>query len=145
MPVNDVSTLGPFLLVRCVNSHPSVQTLAAGIDDDRHGQLGFLQDRPLLVLGLLIHLDQHMAECCYAMIGTALVEARIDADVCATALPARPHAADWRSEMLLNPFLALQERTLGSWPTTALLIADDVVADADNLVLLETCLEKVDG
>jgi len=63
----------------------------------------------------------------------------------ATALLARPHAADGRSEMLLNPFLALQERTLGSWPTPALLIADDVITDADNLILLEACLEKVDG
>ena len=79
------------------------------------------------------------------MIGTALIETWIDADVCSTALIARPHAADWRSEMLLNPFLALEERTLGSWPTSALFVADDVVADADNLVLLKTRFEKVDG
>jgi len=68
MPVNDVPPLCPFLLVRCVYSDPSMQTLAAGIDDDRHGQLGFFEDRPLLVLRLLIHLDQHMAERCHAMI-----------------------------------------------------------------------------
>ena len=47
--------------------------------------------------------------------------------------------------MLLNPFVALEERTLGRWPTFTLLIADDVVADADNFIRLEAGFEKVDG
>ena len=47
--------------------------------------------------------------------------------------------------MMLYPVVAFEECTLGSWPTSALLIAYDVIADTDNLVLLETRLEKIDG
>ena len=47
--------------------------------------------------------------------------------------------------MLLNPFVALEERTLGRWPTLTLLVADDVVADADNFIRLEAGFEEVDG
>lgn len=47
--------------------------------------------------------------------------------------------------MLLNPFVALEECTLGRWPTLTLLVADDVIADADNFIRLEAGFEKVDG
>ena len=46
--------------------------------------------------------------------------------------------------MFLNPFVALEERTLGRWPTFTLLIADDVIADADNFIRLEAGFEEVD-
>ncbi len=38
--------------------------------------------------------------------------------------------------MLLNPFVALEERTFGRWPTLTLLVADDVVADVNFETLL---------
>ena len=78
-----------------------------------------------------------MAERCHAGIRSALVEAWIDADVCTLAIAAIPHGADGRREVVLNPFVALEERTLGGWPTSTLFVENDVVADADNFVRLE--------
>jgi hypothetical protein len=44
---------------------------------------------------------------------------------------------------MLYPFIALEECTFGVWPTTPLLIAYDVIADADNFIRLEAGFEKV--
>lgn len=47
--------------------------------------------------------------------------------------------------MMFYPVVAFEECTLGGWPTSAFLITYDVIADTDNLVLLETRLEKIYG
>ena len=50
-----------------------MQALATGIDHHRYRKLRLLENRPLLVLRLLIHLDQDMPEHRYAGIRSALV------------------------------------------------------------------------
>ncbi len=85
-----------------------------------------------------------MAEVRHARVRTALVEAWIDTDVCTLAIAAIPHGADGRREVVLNPFVALEERTLGGWPTSTLFVENDVVADADNFVRLEAGFQEVD-
>ena len=97
----------------------------------------------MLILRLLVHLNEDMAEVCHAGIRAVLLNARVDADIRATAILIRPHAADGRREVVLNPFVALEERTLGVWPTSTVLVADDVVTDADNLIRLEAGFEEV--
>jgi hypothetical protein len=36
--------------------------------------------------------------------------------------------------MVLNPFVALEECTLGVWPSPTFVVAYDVIADADNFI-----------
>ena len=45
--------------------------------------------------------------------------------------------------MVLNPFVALEECTLRVWPTSTVLVANDVVTDADNLIRLEAGFQEV--
>ena len=79
-----VDAVSVLLLIRRVDAHEGVHTLARGIHEARDRQLVFAVDPLLLFLGQCVRLDEHMAVHGHVPVGLALAVQRVEPDPRAT-------------------------------------------------------------